>query len=219
MEDNQLPVEEQKRLQTISNYLNKISEANVEENNLDNKRDRLVAVVKNLIPQLGIATRDNSKHENKIDEKLEDEMTNDIYESDPLYPHVIGYINSSKNIYLLQEQITNILCEFILDSLFMTNDIIISKKKPTTSNPLDTGEPMMTSDQRESMKKNAYNMAVYYKSSKESVKRTMISKLYELCDTQEKFAIANDIFHEVTGEKVLEKYHQEMLADRQKEAT
>ena len=210
MEDSQINVDEEKKLITILTYLKKITDTTIEDNILDNKRDRLVAVITNLIPQMGISITDNQRHESKIDEKLQDEMTNDIYESDPLYPHVTGYINSSKNRYLLQEQIANVLCEFIIDILAMTNDILTSRRPKTTSNPLDDGEPMMTTEQRESMKRNAYSMAVYYKNSKESVKRNMVHNLNKLCDTNEKFAIANDIFFEVTGEKVLEKYRKEI---------
>ena len=154
--EKKLNVEEEKKLIAVATYMEQIADKQLGDISLENKKERLTSVITNLIPSLGISKRSMRINEEKIFEKLDDEILDDIYAQDPLYPNVQNYIEASNNFFLQQEQVSNILCEFIIDIIDNVNDILAStqKKRPTSQQPLDYGEPQLTTEQREALEKN-----------------------------------------------------------------
>ena len=206
--EKKLNVEEEKKLIAVATYMEQIADKQLGDISLENKKERLTSVITNLIPSLGISKRSMRINEEKIFEKLDDEILDDIYAQDPLYPNVQNYIEASNNFFLQQEQVSNILCEFIIDIIDNVNDILAStqKKRPTSQQPLDYGEPQLTTEQREALEKNVTSLILYYKHAKDSVKKNIVYKLYGEANTKEKFAIIDNIFEKETGSRELEKY-------------
>lgn len=202
-EQERINVDEEKRLITIKNYLQKIDVIQIYDEELIGKRNELVSVLKNLITPLGMNIVSLKKSEVEIESVLGNELTLDLYESDPVFKDVKYYIENSKTGIHLQEKFIQILSQFILDFLVISND-----KTPISSasnSNIDDGTPTLSEEEREKLKRTAYTLILNYKQQTTPARKKVIaSRLLYFADTKEKYKIINDLFLDLVGEKVLD---------------
>ena len=204
-QEQKLSVEEEKRLITFKGYLKKIEDTQIYNEHLIGKRDQLVDVLRHLLTPLGMNIVNLKKSEAEIISVLEDELTDDIYEADPIFKDVKYYIMNSKDIFGQQEKFMHILAQFIIDFIALSNDItpISSSRKVSR---IDDGTPALSEEEREKLKRTAYTLILNYKKQTARGNKNIIaSRLLHFADTKEKYSIINDLFLDLAGERVLDK--------------
>src|SRR3990167_2895557 len=98
-----ISVEEEKKLISIRSYIDKLEKQQVYNENFIEEKEKLVAVLKNSITALGMATQNVKVTETEIMEVFENDLMDDLYED--FKKDVKGYITHSMNRFLLQEQV------------------------------------------------------------------------------------------------------------------
>ncbi len=212
MDDNKITTEDEKKLDTLMTHITSINSIMVADDTLENQKTRMTYALQNLIIPLGTYILSTQKNKDRIDDVLSDKIHDDLYENDPLYPNVINYIDASESRFLMQEQVNNVLCEFIVQFLKTFNDIMQSQPIKDTKNTLtDDGQPRMSDEERATLKRNVTSLAIYWKNCKKSLQKNIVDGLIRKANTAEKYNFIQDIFFEVTKqEKVLDDYSKEV---------
>ena len=201
-----ISVEEEKKLISIRSYIDKLEKQQVYNENFIEEKEKLVAVLKNSITALGMATQNVKVTETEIMEVFENDLMDDLYED--FKKDVKGYITHSRNRFLLQEQVIQNLANYILTILEGINEVS-TPSKSTISN-LDDGEPVMDEEERQELKRRANALILHYKKTDMSGKKKLVvHRLYTLANTKEKFNIMDDMFLEMVGERLLTKFKKE----------
>jgi len=208
-------IEEQQKLITIKSKITAIENKKVFNTIINEKKDRLVAVLATSIPDLALYIRDLKETEHEIFSIIQDDLTDDLYNTVE-WEKVKNYIKSSNNRFMKQELIIHTLSDFILESIDIMNDTSAPERKQQFST-LDEGEPKLTEEEREDLKRKAYLNILNYKEAGRAQRRIWIHHFLRIADTKEKFAIIDDIFFEKVGERVLSKELRERELKNKKE--
>lgn len=205
-----ITVEEEKKLNKISEYLQKLTDTPSAVGGLIERQNQLCSNIKQILPQLGIHISEYKTHRDYFYEILQDEMFDDLLESDPLKipDKTKGIIEKSQSIILTYEQIVRLLFDFILDFIEKSNDLSTSFPKQIPRS--DEGEFNLNDEQFAEFKKKMRMIITEYKNSDTHVaKKLLAHRVYFLSDTVEKFAISNGIFMEEVGKKILDEIKSE----------
>ena len=197
-------VEDEQKIISLKNYLDKISSFQIYDQDMERKRDELASVLKHLLTPLGMVIVNLKRSETKINEEFQHELTHDLIESDPLFKDVEFYLSHSRDLFAQQEKIIQILSSFIVEFLTISN--VKTPISPAPDSSIDDGTPALSQEEREKLKRIAHTLILSYKEQKSTAKKnTDASRLLHYADTKEKYRIINDIFLDLVGEKVLDK--------------
>lgn len=202
--EQKLLVEDEQKIISLKNYLDKISSFQIYDQDMERKRDELASVLKHLLTPLGMVIVNLKRSETKINEEFQHELTHDLIESDPLFKDVEFYLSHSRDLFAQQEKIIQILSSFIVEFLTISN--VKTPISPAPDSSIDDGTPALSQEEREKLKRIAHTLILSYKEQKSTAKKnTVASRLLHYADTKEKYRIINDIFLDLVGEKVLDK--------------
>ena len=203
-QEQKMAVDDEKKLITLKNYLKKIGDTQIYNEQIISKRDEVVSVLGHLLTPLGMHIVTLKTLEAEITSVLKDELTDDLYESDPVFKDVQYYIQNSKDTFALQEKFIQIMSHFIISLISLSNDTTsISHAKESST---DDGTPTLSEEEREKLKRIAYTLILNYKQqTTPGKKKVLASRLLHFADTKEKYKIINDLFLDLIGERVLDK--------------
>lgn len=216
MEQEKMNLDDEKKLITIKNFLQKIEEIQISDEELIGKKDMLVAVLKEQITPLGMNISNLKQSEAEIQLVLGAELTSDLYESDPVFKDIKYYIQNSKDGFHLQEKFIQILAKFILDFLVFSNDK--TPISPASHSNIDDGTPILSEEERERLKRMAHSLILNYKEETSPARKKVVaSRLLHFADTKEKYQIINGMFLDLIGEKVLDTIKKKQQKEKIKE--
>ena len=110
-----ISVDEEKRTISVVPFLEKLDKVQVYNERFIPEKDKLVAILKNLLPSLGLATQKLKQAEAEIMAVFQDELLDDLY--DDFKKDVQHHITYARDMVLMEQQITRILANYILTTL------------------------------------------------------------------------------------------------------
>lgn len=207
MPEGKVATEEQRELISTVAYIKKLEKVQITEDVIDGARNNLLSHLKALVIPIGQDVVMITNTINGINEIINDEIWNDIYD-DNVTMMFRNYIIYTKNYDLKKEQVIRALAEALIEILGKITDLGIKPKHIPFEN-----ESGLTDEEIKFLKSKATRLVLQYKKFKDegNHKYTRVYSLnaYRLADTEAKFEFINNIFFEITGEYVLGRIRKE----------
>lgn len=200
MAEQQAP-EQEKKLVTVLSKIDMIQSKNTYNALINDKKDRFIQLSRNSLFDLALYAKYTKDIENELFSLMEDGLTDDLYDTVE-WEKVKNYIRFSKNIFIKQEVIMHSLFDFVSEVMDIINE---SAKLPiqTQFSPNDDGEPKLTDEERNELKRRVYQDILYYKEGSNVKKKIWLNNIRKKANTQEKLRIIDDLFFEIVGERKL----------------
>ena len=201
-----ITVEEEKELLPIK-FLKPIKETITQQPDIEQIKDRMLRQLSSLIIPISQDLVMLKENQMVIEEELGNELCGDFYMDLPVSSSINHYIKISKNYDLKRQMFIQVLCEAIKDILMKINEINISPKQQIYTFP---EEHMMPLEEKEAYIGRITKFVQMWKMMRDNHQSTnqkaLGYKIYHtMVGTDEQFLIADNIFFEVTGERVLSK--------------
>ena len=210
-------VEEGKKISIIG-YIDKLEKLPVTDDTIDEIRNNLVSQLTTMSIPLGQDIVLMKEVKAEIDDIIEDEVWNDIFD-DVVTLSFKNQMKYSRNYDLKKEQIIRAFAEAVIEIIEKITDVVITTKHKIR----EDDETSMSEEERQYLKNKATRLVLQYKKFKEdpSVNKMKYAnayayKLYKTSDTEEKFEMINDIFFDITGEYVLTNLRKKNEAEEKK---
>lgn len=203
---DKISVEEEKRTISVVPFLEKLDKVRVYNEKFSPEKDKLVAILKNLLPSLGLATQKLKQTEAEIMAVFQDELLDDLY--DDFKKDVQHHITYARDMVLMEQQITRILANYILTTLEQVSELSTQPPKRTFS-PSDEGEPVLSEEERAVLKQKAMPLILKFKDANSSWQKMAVARFNRLADTKEKIHLYDDIFLQEVGERLVSKFRKE----------
>lgn len=201
MAEQKLGVEEKMQLNTTLSKLDALGKKAVMNNIIMERKNRVIEVIRYSIPDLALNLQSIQKIENEIHELTTDELTDDLYDT-VIWEKVKNYIENSNNRFMKQEFMMQLLLDFLIDIFDAINDSVVQRPKQNFSPEIST----LDEEERQSFKTIMHTKVLYYKEANATRRKIFLHNIMGECDTEEKRLIADDLFFELVGERVLKKH-------------
>ena len=201
-----ISVDEEKRTISVVPFLEKLDKVQVYNERFIPEKDKLVAILKNLLPSLGLATQKLKQAEAEIMAVFQDELLDDLY--DDFKKDVQHHITYARDMVLMEQQITRILANYILTTLEQVSELSTQPTKRTFS-PSDEGEPVLSEEERAALKQKAIPLILKFKDANSGWQKMAVARFNRLADTKEKLHLYDDIFLQEVGERLVSKFRKE----------
>lgn len=201
-----ISVDEEKRTISVVPFLEKLDKVQVYNEKFIPEKDKLVAILKNLLPSLGLATQKLKQTEAEIMAVFQDELLDDLY--DDFKKDVQNHITYARDMILMEQQITRILANYILTTLEQVSELSTQPIKKSFS-PSDEGEPVLSEEERAALKQKAMPLILKFKDTNSSWQKMAVARFNRLADTKEKLHLYDDIFLQEVGERLVSKFRKE----------
>lgn len=200
--------EEEKKLISLIDFARDIDKSVTSNEEIHRIKERLILQLNTIIIPLADDKRNIIEIEREINENVNNEELNDLYQNDPVTISMLQYIRLTKSYDLKKEQAIKSFYECVISLIEKINEGILKPIKRTEF--ISEDEKLFTDEERLALKNKAERWVTFWKKSNLGNKKQIEYQIWkEALGNKQKFSIFNDMFYEHTGEYVLDRIKKE----------
>ena len=200
--------EEEKKLISLVDFAKDIDKFTTSHEEIHRIKEKLILKLNMLIIPLADDRRNIMEIESEINQNINNEELNDLYQNDPVTISMLQYMRITKSYDLKKEQAIEVFYQCIIQLLEKINEGILKPIKRTEF--ISEDEKLFTDEEISAIKNKAERWVLYWKKANTSTKKQIEYQVWkEALGNKQKFSIFNDMFYEHTGEYILDRVKRE----------